>query len=156
PDGQHLAWFSDLGGEYALRIGSQDGKGEPRTIKITGGAGFYDQPVWSPDSQKIALQDNSRALLVVDLKTGATKKVAQEPLYGAVRTMTSSWSPDSKWLAYTVNTPASIQTVHVYAIDQDKSFAITDGLSEVSQPVFDRSGKYLFFFGSTDAGPVKD
>jgi tricorn protease len=155
PDGQRIAWFSDAGGEYALRIGSQDGKGEPRTIKLTG-AGFYEQPVWSPDSQKIALQDNARALFVVDLKTGASKKVAQEPLYSAIQTMTSHWSPDSKWLAYTVNTPASIQTVHVYSIDQDKSFAVTDGLSEVSQPIFDRSGKYLFFFGSTDSGPVKD
>jgi tricorn protease len=155
PDGQHIAWLSDAGGEYALRIGTQDGKGEPRAIKLTG-AGFYDQPVWSPDSQKIALQDNSRALLVVDVKSGAAKKVAQEPIYSPVRTMTSNWSPDSKWLAYTLNTQASIQTVHVYSIDQDKSFAVTDGLSEVGNPVFDRSGKYLFFFGSTDAGPVKD
>ena len=28
-------------------------------------------------------------------------------------------------------------------------------MSEVSEPVFDASGKYLYFFGSTDAGPVK-
>ena len=26
----------------------------------------------------------------------------------------------------------------------------------MSEPVFDRSGKYLYFFGSTDAGPVHD
>jgi tricorn protease len=154
-DGQHIAYFSDESGEYALRIASQDGKGEARTIKLTG-AGFYDLPVWSPDSQKIAFQDNARALFVVDVKSGASKKVTAEPIYSPVRTMSTSWSPDSKWLAYTVNTPASIQTVHVYSIAQDKSFAVTDGLSEVSQPIFDRSGKYLFFLGSTDAGPIKD
>ncbi len=28
-------------------------------------------------------------------------------------------------------------------------------MSEVSDPVFDKSGKYLYFFASTDAGPVK-
>jgi tricorn protease len=154
-DGKHIAYFSDDSGEYSLVIASQDGKGEPRKIKLTG-AGFYDEPVWSPDSAKIAYQDNSQALYVLDVKSGVSKKIAQEPHYGPVRTMTSSWSPDSKWVAYTVNTPASIQTVHVYSIDQDKSFAVTDGLSEVSQPIFDRSGKYLFFLGSTDAGPVKD
>src|SRR5262249_23018188 len=140
PDGQRIAYFSDAGGEYTLRIGNQDGKGEPRTIKLAG-AGFYELPVWSPDSRKIAYQDNSRTLFVLDAKTGTSKKIAQEPIYGPNRTMTSSWSADSKWLAYTVNTAGSIQTVHVYAIDQDKSFAITDGLSEVSQPIFDRSGK---------------
>ncbi len=46
--------------------------------------------------------------------------------------------------------------VSVYSIDQDKSFAVTDGLAEVTEPVFDRSGKYLYFFGSTDAGPILD
>ncbi len=46
--------------------------------------------------------------------------------------------------------------VSVYSIDQDKSFPISDGLAEVTQPVFDRSGKYLYFFGSTDAGPLLD
>ncbi len=158
PDGNHIAYFSDESGEYSLVIANQDGKSQPppRKIKLAGGAGFYDEPVWSPDSGKIAYQDNSQSLFVLDVKTGTSKKVAQEPHYSPERTMTSSWSPDSKWVAYTVNTPASIQSVHVYSIDQDKSFAVTDGLSEVSQPVFDRSGKYLFFLGSTDAGPVKD
>ena len=33
---------------------------------------------------------------------------------------------------------------------------VTDGLAEVTEPVFDRSGKYLYFFGSTDAGPILD
>ena len=47
-------------------------------------------------------------------------------------------------------------TLSVYSIEQDKSFPISDGLAEVSEPVFDRSGKYLYLFGSTDAGPVLD
>ena len=48
------------------------------------------------------------------------------------------------------------RAIHAYSIEQDKSFPITDGLSEVSEPVFDASGKYLYFFGSTDPGPVRD
>ncbi len=44
----------------------------------------------------------------------------------------------------------------MYSLDQDKSFPVTDGLSDVSDPVFDANGKYLYFFGSTDAGPVRD
>ena len=55
-----------------------------------------------------------------------------------------------------MSTKAYIQAVHAYSIEKDKSFQITDGLSEVSEPVFDDSGKYLYFFGSTDAGPRKD
>ena len=47
-------------------------------------------------------------------------------------------------------------TLSAYSFDQDESFPITDGLAEVNEPVFDRSGKYLYLFGSTDAGPVLD
>lgn len=157
PDGKSVAYFSDEPGEYELHIRSQDGKGDVRRIKLSG-AGFYEDPVWSPDSQKISYTDNSWTLYWLDLKTGVTKKIGSEYLYGPTRAKTihHTWAPDSKWLAYTLNTKAYIQSVYAYSIEQDKSFPITDGLSEVTEPTFDESGKYLYFFGSTDAGPVKD
>ena len=157
PDGKSIAYFSDESGEYELHIRNQDGKGDVRKIKLNG-AGFYDTPDWSPDSQKIAYSDNSWSLFWIDLKTGTSKKIASEYQYGPARakTVTHVWSPDSKWIAYTLNTKGYIQAVHAYSIEKEKSFQITDGLSEVSEPVFDESGKYLYFFGSTDAGPSKD
>ncbi len=33
---------------------------------------------------------------------------------------------------------------------------VTDDLAEVATPVFDKTGKYLYVFGSTDAGPLQD
>ncbi len=156
PDGKSVAYFSDESGEYELRVANQDGKGEIRKLKLNG-AGFYDNPKWSPDGRKLAYADNSWSLYWIDLETGAAKKIGSEYLYGPSRAQTiqHNWSPDSKWIAYTLNTAAYIQTVYAYSLEQDKSFAITDGLSEVSEPVFDAAGKYLYFFGSTDAGPVK-
>jgi len=156
PDGKSIACFSDESGEYELQVRSQEGKGEPKKFKLTG-AGFYDDPVWSPDSQKISYSDNSWSLYWIDLKSGATRKIASEYLYGPSRAKTIHhvWSPDSKWIAYTLSSKTYIQTVQAYSLEQDKSYQVTDGLSEVSEPVFDASGKYLYFFGSTDAGPVK-
>jgi len=156
PDGKSLAYFSDESGEYELHVRSQDGKGEVKKYKLSG-AGSYDAPVWSPDSQKISFADNSWSLFWIDLKSGVSKKIASEYLYGPsrIRSVYSSWSPDSRWLVYTLNTQAYIQKVYVYSLEKDKSYPITDGLSEVSEPVFDPSGKYLYFFSSTDAGPVK-
>ena len=69
--------------------------------------------------------------------------------------MSLAWSPDSKWIAYTLTNKASFQTLRLYSLDQGKSFPLTDGLAEVAEPVFDASGKYLYFLASTDAGPIK-
>ncbi|HXW05857.1 MAG TPA: PDZ domain-containing protein [Vicinamibacterales bacterium] len=155
PDGRSIAWFSDVSGEYQLYIGSQDGKGEPRAIKVAG-EGFYNAPIWSPDSQKLAYFDNSQSIYWVDVKSGVSRKIASQPIYGPVVIISYSWSPDSKWLAYAMDNQSLITTVYVHSLDQQKSFQVSDGLSDVRDPVFDRSGKYLFFLASTDAGPVKD
>lgn len=77
---------------------------------------------------------------------------------GPMQMMTTRtvWSPDSKWIAYTVHTKALIQQVFLYSIEKDKSYPVTDGLSEASDPVSGKSVKYLYSFASTDAGPVKN
>jgi len=56
-------------------------------------------------------------------------------LYSPRKTIRGSWSPDSRWIAYGLNSLSYIQSVNVYSLEQDKSFAVTDGLSDVSQPV---------------------
>ncbi|MGD2086048.1 MAG: PDZ domain-containing protein [Candidatus Aminicenantes bacterium] len=157
PDGKFIAYFSDASGEYELHIKSQDGKGKLRTFKPDG-AGFYNAPVWSPDSKKISYTDNSRSLYWINIGSGTGKKIGSEYTYGprAFPNIQASWSPDSRWIAYTLNNPSHIRRVYLYSIDQDKSFIITDGLSEAAEPVFDPSGKYLYFFVSTNAGPAKD
>jgi tricorn protease len=155
PDGRSVAYFSDESGEYALHVRPQDGKGEVRKYKLTG-AGFYGSANWSPDSAKIAFADNSCSLYWIDVKTGTIKKIASEYLYqidGQSTSMTD-WSPDSNWIAYTLGTPTFFRRAYVYSLEKDKSFAVTDGLSDVNEPTFDAEGKYLWFLASTDAGPV--
>lgn len=156
PDGKHIAYFSDAGGEYQLHIAPQDGKQEAKQYKIDG-HGFYEDPKWSPDGKKISYIDNSWSLYVFDIESGTSTKIVSEPQYGPapVRGLHHSWSHDSAWLAYTVNTEALIQQAFVYDVAEGTSHAISDGLSEVSEPCFDASGDYLYFIASTDAGPVK-
>jgi tricorn protease len=155
PDGTRIAWFSDEGGEYALKVAPQTGGGEVKSY-APGGAGFYEDPKWSPDSAKISFIDNSRSLYWLDLATGAVKKISQETLYSPVNTLSHNWSPDSRWIVYTRNAESNFQTVMLYSLEQDRSQAVTGGLADVGEPVFDASGKYLYFVASTDAGPVRE
>src|SRR5207302_10876725 len=119
------------------------------------GAGFYELPVFSPDSKKIAFIDNSQSLFWIDLEAGAVKKIASEPQYGpeGLRTLRPAWSPDSNWIVYTLGNKAAYHTLYAYKLASDRSTALTDGLSDALDPVFDAGGKYLYFFASTDAGP---
>src|SRR5262249_40887532 len=60
----------------------------------------------------------------------------------------------SAWIAYARRNLAAYRTLYLYSLAEDRSRPITDGLSDATEPVFDASGKYLYFFVSTDAGPV--
>ncbi len=155
PDGKSIAYFSDATGEYALHIKSQDGIGNVKTIKMTG-TGFYANPVWSPDSKKICYVDNGRNLYLLDIESSSIRKIDSDELYsrGAFRNIFSDWSSDSKWFLYTKIIETNFSVVYLYSIDQQKTFVITDGLSNASNPVFDPDGEYIYFFASTDAGPV--
>jgi tricorn protease len=155
PDGSRIAWFSDAGGEYQLHIAPQDGKGEHKVYKA-GGAGFYVDPRWSPDGSRIAYVDNSQSVLMLDLKSGVVKRLGGNRVYSPLSLVSGRWSPDSKWYAYTVDTQTLVTSLFAYSVDEDKSYRVTDGLSAVTQPAFDRSGKYLYVVASTDAGPVLD
>jgi len=157
PDGKEIAYVSDESGENEIVVRTQDGKGAPRKIKVSG-AGFYGELAFSPDSKKLVLTDNALTLFIVDLASGASKKIASERLYAPARykALYGSWSPDSRWVAYTLSGPTYIRAAFVYSVPEDKSYALTDGLSDVSDPVFDRGGKLLYFLASTDAGPQRN
>ena len=157
PDGKNVAYFSDASGEYTLHIKSQDGRGEARSIPLTG-TGFYADLQWSPDGEKICYTDNGRNLYVLDVGSGNIAKIDTDQIYGPgpFREIFGDWSSDSKWVAYTRLNRTNFHQVFLYSVDDGQSYAISDGMSDATEPVFDPGGKYLYFFGSTDAGPVVD
>ena len=154
PDGKSIAYFSDASGEYALHIQSTvDSK--VNKIPLTG-TGFYANIHWSPDSKKISFIDNGRNLYVVDILFKKITKIASDESYlpGPFRDLFGDWSHDSKWIAYTIITETNFEKALLFSLDINKSYTLSDGLSNVSEPVFDPSGKYLYMLASTDAGPV--
>jgi tricorn protease len=155
PNGRQIAYLSDASGEYELHVKNQDGSSQPQVIKLNG-SGFYSNLHWSPDSKKIALVDNGRRLYVVDVATSKVSKIAEDAHYvpGAFRDLYGSWSADAAFIAYTTITETNFQRAWVYSIQEAKSYPVTDALSNVTEPTFDPSGKYLYLLASTDAGPV--
>jgi len=152
PDGKSIAYFSDESGEYALVIRDQRGDKPARRIDMGEPATFYYAPVWSPDSTKVAYTDRRLNLWYVDVASGKRVKVDTNPIGFTDGVLEPSWSPDSKWITYARYLPNLVRAVFVHSVDGGKSSRVTNGLSDVVYPVFDRNGKYLYFAASTDIG----
>jgi tricorn protease len=154
PDGRRLAYFSDRSGEYELHVTGADGGG--LRIYPLRGSGFYEDLAWSPDGGKVSFVDQSWSLYWLDLGDGRLRKISTETLYGLEKTLHHAWSPDSRWIAYTRNTETYSQRLWLYGLEADRSYPVTDGLSDVTEPVFDAGGRYLWLAASTDSGPLRD
>src|ERR1700761_8168254 len=153
PDGKSLAYFSDASGEYQLYIRDQDGLQPPKVIDLGPDPSFFYSPRWSPDSKRIAFSDKHLHLWYVDAGGGKPVKI-DTGLRGSFGPSTElSWSPDSQWIAYTRDLENQLHAVFFYSLATHTSTQITDGMSNAAHPVFDPSGKYLYFTASTNNGP---
>ena len=90
-------------------------------------------------------------LWYVEVQSGKSRRIDENYFAGfGPPEFTPAWSPDSQWIAYAKNLRSGQHAVFVYSLAQDKSFQVTDGMSDALYPVFDRNGKYLYFTASTD------
>ena len=158
PDGSQIAYISDASGEYELQDPRRRTDAARRRPSSSWAPASTRISTWSPDGTQIAYVDNSMSTYVIDVKTGVAKLVGQQQALRAGRSrhdarVVARLEVDRLHREHQVtrhrSSPSTISPT-------DKSYRVTDGLSDVSTPVFDKSGKYLYIFASTDAGPVQD
>jgi tricorn protease len=155
PDGRWIAYFSDESGEYMLHLRDQTGGGEVKKFALGDGKpGFFLGSVWSPDSKKIAYNRQDVSLWILDIEKGTNTRVDQNTFGDFGDVMEPTWSPDSNWVGYAKQLDNRLRAVFLYAVDKAQAFRVTDGLGDARHVVFDKSGKYLFFTGSTNLGPT--
>ncbi|MBC7909543.1 MAG: PD40 domain-containing protein, partial [Pyrinomonadaceae bacterium] len=151
PDGKLLAYFSDESGEYQLHVRSLDDAGAIKKIAIEPKPSFYRELMWSPDSKKLAFTDKRLALWYADVERGTTRRVDTSQ-YSYQEEWWPKWSPDSRWLTYSRHLHNRVRTVFLYEVEGGKIHQLTDGRTDGRFPVFDASGKYLYFVSSPNAG----
>ncbi len=152
PDGQSIAYLSDISGEYELYIIDQKGEKKPTRIKL-GKPAFYYTPVWSPDGKKIAYTDNHLNLYYMDVTEKKPILIDSDTYSHPERSMHPVWSPDSKWIAYAKRLDNHFRAIFLYSLENREKYQITDGMSDAAYPAFDCNNKYLYFAASTDIGP---
>jgi tricorn protease len=158
PDGQSIGYFSDESGLYALHVAAQTGAGAVKKFPLAAEPAYYFAPKWSPDSKRIAFHDNRLKVYLLDTVTGKLSVINDKNVYGGFSTASYdlAWSPDSKWIAYPRSLDNHLHALFLYSVDSGASTQITDSMGDARLPAFDRSGKYLYFTGSTNAGAGSD
>jgi len=163
PDGGSIAYFSDESGEYALHIREAGGLGAVRKISLGDPPSFYYVPTWSPDARKIAYTDRRLNYWYVDLQQGTPVRLdtglqvdpSWVPRDPCCR-LPLAWSQDSRWIAYAKILPSRLHGLFAYSIEHAKTYALTDGMSDVLHVAFDKAGEYLYFTASTELGLAAD
>jgi tricorn protease len=149
PDGKTIAYTTDATGEQQLAL--RPAEGGPEKILTHFASGYFYMPRWSPGGDRVAFSDNENRLWVVATDGGQPIQVAQD-LYNEIHDY--SWSPDGKWVAYSVTAPNQQRGIWLYDVDGRKATRISEALANDFAPVFDPNGKVLFFVSTRHENPT--
>ncbi len=151
PDGKYISYISDRTGEDEIYIQNQNGLEE--AIQITSNSDTYKyNPIWSPDSKKLLWSDKMGRLSYADIDAKKVVEVVQDSKDWEIRDYT--WSPDSRWVAYTLPHNRAMSQIMVYSLDSKETKPVTSSWYNASNPEFDPEGKYLYFTSSRDFHPI--
>ena len=151
PKGDYVSYISDKTGMDEIYIQNQNGKEAAQQITSNGDTYLYN-PVWSPDGSKLMWSDKMGRLLFVNVNTKAVDTVVRHSPEWEIRDYV--WSPDSRWIAYTLPSNYSVNRIYVYNLDTRVTKPVTDTWFEARSPSFDNNGKYLFFISSRTFRPT--
>jgi tricorn protease len=146
PDGRYIAYGSDKTGEYEIYL--IDTAEDNKIIPLTSGSTAWKyQPVWSPDSAKLAFSDRNLLLQIIDIKSKSVSIVDEARRF---ELNDYAWSPDSKWLAYTKDGDNAQAAIWAYSLETGKTQRMTDETFNCYGPAFSKCGNYLFFISLRD------
>ncbi|MEJ5166730.1 MAG: S41 family peptidase [Thermoanaerobaculia bacterium] len=159
PDDKLIAFFSDETGEYELYT-MEAKKGGKKTQITKNSRTYYYEPKWSQKGGKIAFQDKDFNLYIADTEKNTYKKIDRfyylkdnEIFWEWVD---FSFSPDGRYLAYSVVEENMNSAIKIYDIKEDKVYRLTDGYFDDFSPSFDKKGFFLFFLSNRNFKPMLD
>ncbi len=151
PDGKYISYVSDKTGTEEIFI--QDQKGGKPAVQITDNGDTYKyNPIWSPDSKKLLWSDKMGRLLYVNIESKKVDTVVADSKDWEIRDY--SWSPDSRWIAYTLPHNNTVSQIFIFDTKNKTSHQVTDNWYDANQPRFGTDGKYLFFTSARDFNPI--
>ncbi len=149
PDGRMIAYTTDVSGEQQVAV--RPAEGGPEKILTHFDRGYYYTPRWSPNGERLAFSDGEHRLWFIPVADGEPVQVARDT-FAEIHDYT--WSPDSRWLAYSITGSNQQSGIWLYNVDSRKATLVSDVRSNDFQPAFDAAGRYLFFISTRHENPT--
>ncbi len=140
PDGETLVGLSDETGELEFTKIPANGVGTDERITSNGMVLRY-QGTPSPDGKWIAYDDHHADLWVLNTETGDQRKISENR--EGIGDM--AWSPDSRWLAYTMTALNSFRQIKLYNVDDGSTTQLTSDRVNSSDAAWDPDGEFIYF-----------
>lgn len=140
PDGKTILALSDESGEFEFVQFAADGSGEIKPL-TSDGARLRFRGIPSPDGKRIAYSDVEKNMYVLDVATGANKKIStnQQGIGGF------SWSPDGQWLAFVQAASNTMLQIKVFNVQDESMFDLTTDRANSFSPCWSPGGEFIYF-----------
>ena len=145
-DGKSLIALSTESGEVELWQLPANGVGDGTRL-TTDGKVLRWEAIPSPDGKWIAHQDKDNQLWLLETVTKAQKKILtadttgdSSPAFSYVR-----WSPDSRWLTFSVDAPNEFTRIYLYGVENGTLTPLTTDRYNSVSACWSPDGKWIYF-----------
>ena len=143
PDNKQIAFISDKTGQFDTYIIPVDG-GEARLVLDAGHPTWKVR--WSPDGSMLAVTVEASGIdygtYVVPLSGGEVLQISD--VHGVIDAGQACWSPDSKYLAFSSDTPG-FNNIGIYELATRRISWLTHGEGEKQFPTWSPDGTRLVY-----------
>ncbi len=148
-DGRWIVFIADRDGEEEIWRVDSAGK-KPAEQLTDGGKAHRREPRISPDGDRVAFSDKDGKLYVLTIASKKVVEIARDP-FGSITDHV--WSPDSKFLAFTLLDKNRLGSIWVWSLADGQVRRVTSALFHEERPAWDPEGKYLYYLGDRDFAP---
>lgn len=154
PDGRSLLFTMEHDGLIQLAVSRTAPDDSLLRQSIFPGVDILDaasevaaSPLWSPDGSRISYLDRDSRLHVLDPASGRDITVCDTP-----RIIHHSWSPDGRWLAFSVPVLAHREDIFVVPASGGEPRNVSRHPNDDFQPFWPSDGRRLLYASRTDDG----
>ncbi|MBN1831288.1 MAG: PD40 domain-containing protein [Deltaproteobacteria bacterium] len=149
PDGNKIAFISDLTSEDQVYVIDQDGTAKPEQLTSELKVMLY-APEWAPDGKRLAFSDKDGRLYVLNV---ADKKVVTiaDDAYGMIDDY--AWSANGGHLAFSMADSNLYRSIYIWSVADGQVRRVTGTYFNEYNPVWDTEGNYLYYLSERQFAP---